>query len=139
MSDLPDGWVPLSHFDSKDRGRMDGHSPEYKQLVSAVKDGELRGLQDPKSRRYYVPEDDANRLLLSKAIQSADKPARKPPADLQYESVCESLGDIAQSLADVVRLLGRLADAAEHIVTQPRETAAAWREINGNPAPWNET
>jgi hypothetical protein len=42
-------------------------------------------------------------------------------------------------LADVVRLLSRLADAAEQIVTQPKDPAGMWREINGNPAPWNET
>jgi hypothetical protein len=139
MNGLPEGWVPLSDFDSKDRGRMDGHSPDYKLLAAAVKDGELRGLQDPKSRRYYVPRDEANKLLINRATQPEEKPSKKTASDLQYESVCESLGDIAQSLASVERLLGRLADAAEHIVTQPKEPAAAWREINGNPAPWNET
>ena len=73
MNGLPEGWVPLSHFDSKDRGRLDGHSPDYKLLAAAVKDGELRGLQDPKSRRYYVPQDEANRLLITKASRAMEK------------------------------------------------------------------
>ena len=119
MTDLPEGWVPLSRFDSKDRGRTEGHSPEYKQLVSAVKDGELRGLQDPKSRRYYVPQEDAERLLVSKAARTVEKPL--PLKDLQYESVCESLADIASGIGFVVQLLGRLANAAESIATQPKK------------------
>jgi hypothetical protein len=131
MNGLPEGWVPLSLFDSKDRGRLDGHSPDYKILAAAVKDGELRGLQDPKSRRYYVPQDEANRLLITRATQAAAKPLSQPAADRQYESVCESLADIAQSLAAVERLLGRLADAAEQIATQPKEPAGSWRDMNG--------
>jgi hypothetical protein len=102
MNDLPDGWVPLSHFDSKDRGKNDGHSPEYKLLVAAVKEGELRGLQDPKSRRYYVPKHEANRLL----VRGASKPAASK--DLQCESVCESLADIASDVGKIVNLLDRL-------------------------------
>ena len=42
------------------------------------------------------------------------------PADLQYESVCESLADIANSLATVELLLQRLAAAAEAIATEPK-------------------
>jgi hypothetical protein len=129
MNGLPDGWVPLSHFESKDRGRMDGHSPQYKLLVAAVKDGELRGLQDPKSRRYYVPQEEANRLLISKASHAAEKATA--PKDLQYESVCESMADIATSLAGVERLLERLATAVEAIATQPKEPAGSWRDMNG--------
>lgn len=117
MTDLPDGWVPLSRFDSKDRGRTEGHSPEYKQLVAAVKDGELRGLQDPKSRRYYVPQEDAARLLVSKSAK-AEKPS--PPKDLQYESVCESLGSIDNWLENIVLVLERLTAAVESIATQPK-------------------
>ena len=109
---------------------MDGHSPQYKLLVAAVKDGELRGLQDPKSRRYYVPQDEANRLLISKAPHASDKATA--PKDLQYESVCESMADIATSLAGVERLLERLATAVEAIATQPKEPVGSWRDMNGD-------
>ena len=137
MTDLPEGWVPLSRFDSKDRGRTEGHSPEYKQLVAAVKDGELRGLQDPKSRRYYVPQEDAARLLLSKSAK-AEKPS--PPKDSQYASVCESLGSIDNWLQNIVLVLERLAEATESIATQPKTPQhELLNTINGNLAPWNET
>jgi hypothetical protein len=118
MTDLPEGWVPLSRFDSKDRGRTEGHSPEYKQLVAAVKDGELRGLQDPKSRRYYVPQEDAARLLVSKSAK-AEKPS--PPKDSPLEEVCDSLKSIDGWLHQICSMLERLANAAESIATQPKK------------------
>ena len=120
MTDLPEGWVPLSRFDSKDRGRTEGHSPEYKQLVAAVKDGELRGLQDPKSRRYYVPQEDAARLLVSKSAK-AEKPS--PPKDSPLEEVCdiERILIIGGWLAQICSMLERLANAAESIATQPKK------------------
>jgi hypothetical protein len=141
MTGLPEGWVPLSHFDSKDRGKGDGHSPQYKQLVSAVKEGELRGLQDAKSRRYYVPQDEANRLLIAKANKSADKAS--PCKDLhelgdlkegvracvafvrdhlqvERHGIVDCLNATAGALERIERVLERMALAAETIATQPQ-------------------
>jgi hypothetical protein len=115
--DLPNGWVPLSHFDSRDRGKSDGHSPEYKLLVSAVKDGELRGLQDPKSRRYYVPQDEANRLLIARAVKAADKPS----ATACELAAADSLADAVVALVEIAKTLERLANVAEAIATQPKK------------------
>jgi hypothetical protein len=54
--------------------------------------------------------------------------------------VCESMADIATSLASVERLLERLAVAAESIATQPKTPQhELLNVINGNQAPWNET
>ena len=57
------------------------------------------------------------------------------PSDLQYESVCESLADIAQSAAGIERLLERLTTAVESIATQPKQThdepVGSWRDMNG--------
>lgn len=128
MIDLPSGWVPLSHFDSRDRGKSDGHSAEYKLLVAAVRDGELRGLQDPKSRRYYVPQDEANRLLIGKASQAAEKPSAKA-CEL---AAADSLASIDTTLDEIYRVLERLTTAVENIATQPKaEPVGSWRDMNG--------
>jgi hypothetical protein len=121
MTDLPEGWVPLSRFDSKDRGRTEGHSPEYKQLVAAVKDGELRGLQDPKSRRYYVPQEDAARLLVTKAAKTAEKPSPPKGSPLEEAGDIERILIIGGWLAQICSMLERLANAAESIATQPKK------------------
>jgi hypothetical protein len=128
MADLPEGYVPLSHFDSKDRGKGDGHSPQYKQLVAAVKAGELRGLQDAKSRRYYVPQDEANRLLIAKAAQAADKPSAKA-CEL---AAADSLSDMVVALVEIAQTLQRLTVAAVSIARQPHEPAGSWRDMNGD-------
>ena len=141
MTDLPDGWVPLSRFDSKDRGRTEGHSPEYKQLVAAVKDGELRGLQDPKSRRYYVPQEDAARLLSAKVSDLPEKESPRKAADelgelkegvlactafvrhyLQVEryGLFDCLNAATASLEETNKVLERLTSAVESIATQPK-------------------
>jgi len=129
MADLPEGYVPLAHFDSKDRGRGDGHSPQYKLLVAAVKDGELRGLQDAKSRRYYVPQDDANRLLITKAVQAAEKP-RVKASDLSDR---DWAADIVVALVEIAKTLERLTTAVEGIATQPKTPQQELlHTINGN-------
>jgi hypothetical protein len=141
MTDLPEGWVPLSRFDSKDRGRTEGHSPEYKQLVAAVKDGELRGLQDPKSRRYYVPHEDAARLLVAKVSELSEKKSPRKAADdlsdlrqnvtactafvrhyvaVERPGLFDCLNDAAGSLLQIERVLERIANAIETIATQPK-------------------
>jgi hypothetical protein len=136
--DLPSGWVPLAHFDSRERGKSDGHSADYKLLVSAVRDGELRGLQDPKSRRYYVPQDAANRLLIGKATQAADKPAdeskqaRATASSSQIEAAVIALCEINNGITLMQATLERLTTAVENIATQPKaEPVGTWRDMNG--------
>jgi hypothetical protein len=119
MNGLPEGWVPLSHFDSKDRGRLDGHSPDYKILAAAVKDGELRGLQDPKSRRYYVPQDEATRLLITRASRAVDKP--KDATHGSLDATLVALTRIDNGIALLNATLERLANAAECLATQPKK------------------
>jgi hypothetical protein len=116
MNGLPEGWVPLSHFDSKDRGRLDGHSADYKLLAAAVKDGELRGLQDPKSRRYYVPQDEANRLLISRASRAAKKP--KDAAEDAIAALTAVLSAVATNQTTILVAVERIAFALEQIANQ---------------------
>ena len=130
---IPAGFVPLAQWDYRCRDKAAGHSPDYKELRLAADAGKIPAIQIGGSKRWYVREADAIALLELQAIpvQPAPKSKAEPPSGLQYESVCESLGDIAQSLAAVERLLGRLVDAAEHIVTQPKEPTGSWRDMNG--------
>jgi hypothetical protein len=116
MNGLPEGWVPLSHFDSKDRGRLDGHSPDYKTLAAAVKDGELRGLQDPKSRRYYVPQDEANRLLITRACRAVEKP--KDATENGIAALTAVLSALATNQGTMLVAVERIAFALEQIANQ---------------------
>jgi len=116
MNGLPEGWVPLSHFDSKDRGRLDGHSPDYKLLAAALKDGELRGLQDPKSRRYYVPQDEANRLLITRATRAVEKP--KDAAADGNAALTAVLSALATNQGLMLVAVERIAFALEQIANQ---------------------
>jgi Skp family chaperone for outer membrane proteins len=130
-------------------------------LVAAVKDGELRGLQDPKSRRYYVPQEDAARLLATKVSELSEKASPRKAADelgelkegvlactafvrhyLQAEryGLFDCLNAATASLEQTQKVLERLVAAVESIATQPKAPhQELMHTINGNPAPWNET
>ena len=139
---LPAGFVPLSDWDHRHRSGSDGHSAEYKALRLAADAGKIQAFKMGGSGRWYVSRKDAAELLASQlgGPQAQAKHKAKQTTDLQYESVCESMADIATSLAGVERLLERLAVAAESIATQPRTAQQELlHTINGNPAPWNET
>jgi hypothetical protein len=86
----------------------------------------------------YVDPNEADAVLQAVALASEKQHkslsgVAKDPTDLQCESVCESLADIATSLAGVERLLERLATAVESIATAPKqhEPAGSWRDMNG--------
>jgi hypothetical protein len=136
----PAGFVPLANWDNRHRGNNDGHSVEWKLLSDAAKAGKVPGMKLGGSGRWIVHEQAAVEYLAK--IRAEATPAKAPaksrthravePTDLQYESACESLAEIATSLAGVERLLERLATAVESIATAPRhEPAGAWRDMNG--------
>jgi hypothetical protein len=86
----------------------------------------------------YVDPNEADAVLQAVALSSEKQHkslagVAKDPTDLQCESVCESLGDIASGLGCVVTLLERLATAVESIATAPKqhEPVGAWRDMNG--------
>ncbi len=115
---IPPGFVPLAQWDYRSRGKADGHSPEYKELRLAVDSGKVPGIHVGGSNRWYVREADATAFLKAQATDAP--PRQEQPSDLQYESVCESMADIAAGLGHVVTLLDRLATAVEGIATQPK-------------------
>jgi hypothetical protein len=133
---LPAGFVPLSDWDHRHRSGSDGHSAEYKALLLAADAGKIQAFKMGGSGRWYVHRKAAAEFLASQLTepQAATKSKAKQPSDLQYESVCESLADIASGLGHVVTLLERLATAVEAIATQPkteREPTGVWRDMNG--------
>ena len=137
----PAGFVPLANWDNRHRGNNDGHSVEWKLLSDAAKAGKVPGMKLGGSGRWIVHEQAAVEYLAK--IRAEATPAKAPaksrkqragePIDLQYESVCESLADIASGLGHVVTMLERLATAVESIATAPKqhEPAGAWRDMNG--------
>lgn len=133
---LPAGFVPLSDWDHRNRSGSDGHSAEYKALRLAADAGKIQAFKMGGSGRWYVSRKDAAELLASQLCgpQAQAKHKAKQPSDLQYESVCESMADIASGMGYVVQLLERLATAAEQIATQPKaqhEPVGSWRDMNG--------
>jgi hypothetical protein len=150
--DIPAHFVPISSFGCHDGKSGKKQTPEYTAVYAAWCEGKIGGfkfMSTPRDRngRIFVDPADASQVIRSASRDAAPsllfgRRSQGTPAatNLQYESVCESLADIAQSLAAVERLLERLATASESIVTQPKASQHdLLHTINGNPAPWNET
>jgi hypothetical protein len=135
----PEGYIclgerwPAKSATARDRERIrrgiaDKHIDAYRRM---------RFLGDDNGP-IYVCESDAIKWLITCQHMDAEQPKPQTkragePTDLQFESSCESLADIATSLAGVERLLDRLATAVESIATAPKqhEPAGSWRDMNG--------
>jgi hypothetical protein len=134
MKAIPEGWVAISTYDTRPPGADEvGPTGDYARILHALKlkPCPIQAYRD--GRSWVARQADIEEFLAARKASSpsTSKAGGKAPSDLQYESVCESLADIAQSLAAVERLLGRLADAAEQIATQPKEPSGSWRDMNG--------
>ena len=132
-SQVPDGFRRISVLADSITDQKKLSDAHTEGVIAAVK--LMRSTEDRTGPVWADAE--AARLVLA-----GDKPKAKAKqtTDLQYESVCESMADIATSLDSVERLLERLATAAESIATQPKTPQRElMHTINGNPAPWNET
>jgi hypothetical protein len=70
---------------------------------------------------FVLPEEARSALdeAREKQARMSCRPETQKPVDLQCESVRESLGDIAFELGVVVKLLERIATAAESVATAP--------------------
>jgi len=123
IREIPAHCVPLASFGGRRNRR--GGSWEYETLHTLCKRREIKHWKFERGRtgQLFVEPDVARDMLDSLRQQKIDAiappKACKPQADLQYESVCESMADIATSLAGVERLLERLAAAAEQIAKHP--------------------
>lgn len=62
MKDI-DGFVPLASYDDDGRGRMSGHSTEWKMLREAISAGEVDGYQHGGSKRWLVHKAQADEFL----------------------------------------------------------------------------
>jgi hypothetical protein len=132
-SQVPDGFRRISVLADSITDQKKLSDAHTEGVIAAVK--LMRSTEDRTGPVWVDAE--AARLVLA-----GDKPKAKAKqtTDLQYESVCESLADIASGLGYVVQLLERLATAAEQIATQPKTPQhELLNVINGNQAPWNET
>jgi hypothetical protein len=138
--DIPSHFIAISSFGCHKGNTDKKASTEYKVLYRAWCDEQIGGIKfmaNPHDKRgqIFVDPADAQRLINASIRPKATLPTApsKRATDLQYESVCESLGDIASGLGHVVTLLERLATAVESIATAPKqhEPVAAWRDMNG--------
>jgi hypothetical protein len=73
--------------------------------------------------RLFVHKDDIERLTKEWNEPEHGHSSGATRKNLHAESVCESLADIAQSLAAVEQMLERLVDAAEEIASRPLKKA----------------
>jgi hypothetical protein len=120
------GYVFLSTYDRAGR-KNEEHSPEYKALLSAIHCDEVRGLQMGSSKRWLVHKPTADEFLARQA-----KPVTAEPSSTKKAAVsqgigssktdisCDLLEDIGSKLSGLIDVLGRIADAAESIATQPK-------------------
>ena len=138
MKDIPQGWVRVADYDERENKNLGGPGGTYAKILAAVnqKQSPIRAYKDGKFWIAMKCDVDAFVLSLDERTEAATSAPDVSAAskDLQYESVCESLADIATSLAGVERLFERLTAAIESIATQPKaehEPAGAWRDMNG--------
>jgi hypothetical protein len=134
--EIPPDWVRLTTFGYDKASKKP--SDEYKTIYACIQQGLIS--PDDCIKFRLTPTDDRGPIYIKPsaaadalakyavpfAARRAGGVTQKPTqphsaaSSLQYESVCESLADIATSLAGVERLLERLASAAENIATQPK-------------------
>ena len=124
IRDIPSEAVPLVSFGGRQPGR--GGSWEYEMLHRLCKADEIRHWKFTRGKtgQLFVMPEEARRALddaRDKQARLTSKPETAKPSDLVYESTCESLADIAQSLSDAIPILERLAQAAEAIATHPKQ------------------
>jgi hypothetical protein len=127
-SQVPDGYVTLASF---------GHNtPLHRAMCDAHRDGRVRAVKlvrhegDIKTGAVWVHAGDAEGFQRTHGKSERPKHTislgeRRPDevgvTRSQSESACESLADIAQSLADAMPILERLACAAEAMATHPKQ------------------
>lgn len=122
------GYTWLSKYDKPGRrANNDDHSPEYKILRRAIKDGHVEAIQMGGSGRWLVRKESADKFLARQP-----KPAKAEPSCTKQSAVlqgisssktdisCDLLEDIGSKLSGLIDRLGRIADAAESIATQPK-------------------
>jgi hypothetical protein len=111
-SQVPDGFKRISVLADSPANQKKLSDAHTNGVIAAVK---LMRSTDDRTGPVWVHVDDARRVL------TGDKPKAKAKqqADLQYESVCESMTNIATSLAGVERMLERLAAAVDQIAKHP--------------------
>ena len=138
--DIPQHFIPISSYGCHKGNSERKATREYKVLYRAWCDEQMSGIKfmaNPHNKNGQIFVDPAE---ASRIIESATAPGSSPKAaadsktatNPQYASACESLADIAQSLAGVERLLERLVDAAEAIATQPKTPQAELMQTIGS-------
>lgn len=141
-AELIDGYVWLSSYDDRS-SRNQEHSTQYKRLFDAIKEGEVHGLQDGKSKRWLVHKEQADEFLSQRAEASCKGGRRTATQSLratpyvtlcssQFDSACDCLNAAASALERIEKVLERLASAAESMAPQPKEEpVGTWRDMNG--------
>jgi len=107
---IPPEYLPLGDI-------HDTETTLHRYLVKQCDAGNVKRFR--LGRLLYVHKDHIEQAR--RRYQNCGSVEQRQPVhtDLQYESVCESMADIATSLAGIERLLERLAAAAEQIAKHP--------------------
>jgi hypothetical protein len=128
---IPQGFVPLSDWDFRQRDKSAGHSPAWKLLSDAVKAGEIPGMQFGGSNRWFVHRESAEQFLASQGdepVKSRKGVASNQPEPALIDSFCAAL--IAAFERRVASSLERIAVAIESM--ERRQDAAVNAEFSIN-------
>ena len=120
---IPQGFVPLSDWDFRQRDKSAGHSPAWKLLADAVKAGEIPGMQFGGSNRWFVHRESAEQFLESQGdepVQSRKSATQKQSETATVDSFCAAV--IAAFERRVASSLERIAVAIESM--ERRQDAA---------------
>jgi len=128
---VPQGFVPLSDWDFRQRDKSAGHSPAWKLLSDAVKAGEIPGMQFGGSNRWFVHRESAEKFLASQGdepVQGRKGVASKHPEPASVDSFCAAL--IAAFERRVASSLERIAVAIESMERRQDAAVNAGFSIN---------
>lgn len=132
---IPDGFVPLADWDSRNRRNNDGHSVEWKTLSDAVKASEIPGFK-LSNGRWYVHAESASSYLKKQQAAPAESSAKPTYSggigSRQVESAVIALCEINNGITLIQATLERLVLAVESIVTKPqRDPLQEFANVNG--------
>ena len=126
MTDLPEGWVPLSSYDRRENKKSGGPTGDYQRLIKAVNAKQISSRKIRGMASQLVRQDEAE-YFLKKCDEKAQAKSLRSPAvhadDDQFFRLHAILSRISLSAE-------RIAVALENIATTPKSTEDQGDETN---------
>lgn len=104
MGDIPDGWIPISQYDTREDKKGGGPVGQYRLLLHATKLGEIASMRLGK-RRKYVRQAEADEYVRKWRDGQHKQVVSGPAEQVTTFSSSPAFGRIADALEKIVALL----------------------------------